>query len=745
MKGPTPPDNCYKLSESDPNGNGTSYTYDSLGNVLTATKAAPSGTTVDSTKGSQVTSATTTYTYESRFNQVLTVTDAGSNVTTYDYGTALSNPGGNLLSITSPTTAAGTAVESYTYNSLGQVLTDTAPDGTVTKNVYDSGTGYLTERIRDYSAGSGHLNATTQYTYDSYGHVASVTDPNGNVTTTTTNALNQVTEIDGPNGEVETRGYDAAGNLVTDQKTAPGSTVEKTVNLYDTCEELIATRAYTGTSTYLETDYTYDGDGNRLTVTDPLGHTVTTAYDERDKPYLFTDALSHTVKYDFDGNGNTVKLTDELSHATTYAYDGLDKLEEKTFPDSSYQTWKYDADGNITGLRTTAGNSISQTYDTRNRMLTQTYPLTSGTSTITNTYDLVGRVLTTTEGGTSLTYTYDALGRNLTFTDQAGHESTYTYDLDGHRLTSAYPSSITVKRFYDSSNRLQYLKDGSNVTQATFSYDILDRVTGVSLANSTSVAYGYDLLNRLGSVDNTLASSVTRNYSYVYDNASRVTSITEPRGTIASGYTYRNEVNSITEPSGSPFSDQSFAYDYGYNRATWVLGGTTTSYTANNLNQYTAVGGCHADLEQRWRFGYVLREHLHLRCANAADRSRHLPWQVPLHLRSAWTAREESRRKHQRHRARHLFVPLRRQRSSGGIPAFDHVDLLSGSWHRPGRHAHRWHEQAMVLPRRPRQRFGGSGQFGCRLGILRVQRARPVPNPQRQFHRHYQFRHRHCE
>ncbi len=174
--------------------------------------------------------------------------------------------------------------------------------------------------------------------------------------------------------------YDAeTGNLVTDQKTAPGSTVEKTVNLYDTCEELIATRAYTGTSTYLETDYTYDGDGNRLTVTDPLGHTVTTAYDERDKPYLFTDALSHTVKYDFDGNGNTVKLTDELSHATTYAYDGLDKLEEKTFPDSSYQTWKYDADGNITGLRTTAGNSISQTYDTRNRMLTQTYPLTSGT------------------------------------------------------------------------------------------------------------------------------------------------------------------------------------------------------------------------------------------------------------------------------------------------------------------------------------------------------------------------------
>jgi RHS repeat-associated protein len=97
------------------------------------------------------------------------------------------------------------------------------------------------------------------------------------------------------------------------------------------------------------------------------------------------------------------------------------------------------------------------------------------------------------------------------------------------------------------------------------------------------------LLNRLGYVDNTLGT-VNRNYSYVYDDASRMTSTTEPRGTIASGYTNRNEVNSITEPSGSPFADQSFTFDAGFNRATWVLGSTTTSYTANNLDQYSEVG-----------------------------------------------------------------------------------------------------------------------------------------------------------
>jgi hypothetical protein len=108
------------------------------------------------------------------------------------------------------------------------------------------------------------------------------------------------------------------------------------------------------------------------------------------------------------------------------------------------------------------------------------------------------------------------------------------------------------------------------------------------------------LLSRVSSVHNSLGGTVTRNYSYVYDNASRVTSTNnasrvtstnEPRGAIASGYTDRNEVNSITEPSGSPFADQAFAYDAGFNRSSWTLGSATTTYAVNNLNQYSTVSG----------------------------------------------------------------------------------------------------------------------------------------------------------
>ena len=79
---------------------------------------------------------------------------------------------------------------------------------------------------------------------------------------------------------------------------------------------------------------------------------------------------------------------------------------------------------------------------------------------------------------------------------------------------------------------------------------------------------------------NALGGTTTRNYSYVYDDASRVSSLTEPRGTIGSSYSDRNEVTGITERTGSPFADQGFAYDNCYSRSSWTLGSTTTSVSS---------------------------------------------------------------------------------------------------------------------------------------------------------------------
>ena len=216
-----------------------------------------------------------------------TATDPNGNETTYDYGTATSNPAGNLLSITAPATSAGTAQVAFTYNAQGQVLTATAPVSatavTVTQNTYDDSTGYLMKTIKDY--GSGKLNAETDFSYDTYGHVASVEDPNRHTVTITTNAVDQVTEVDGPScdsssAEVVQFFYDGAGNTIASQKKLGTSEWQKVVSVYNSYEQLWKTEAYTDASTYLTTAYAYDLNGNQTSVTDPLGHGSTMAYDE---------------------------------------------------------------------------------------------------------------------------------------------------------------------------------------------------------------------------------------------------------------------------------------------------------------------------------------------------------------------------------------------------------------------------------------------------------------------------------
>ncbi len=94
-------------------------------------------------------------------------------------------------------------------------------------------------------------NQTTNYTYDTLGSLASVTDPNNRTTSYTSDPL---------------------GNVVS--KTDPGGSCSGTASgctqySYDTFNQLVA-------ADYSDPDtpnvaYTYDGNGQRLSMTESLG------------------------------------------------------------------------------------------------------------------------------------------------------------------------------------------------------------------------------------------------------------------------------------------------------------------------------------------------------------------------------------------------------------------------------------------------------------------------------------------
>ena len=111
-------------SSTDALGNTTSYTYDSMGNVLTQSQQLNANTTL-----------TWTYTYNS-FQEVLTATDPAGNTTTNTY-----DANGNLLSTTTPPPSGSGSgfTTTFQYDTQGELTQVTDPKGNSTTLTYTTG------------------------------------------------------------------------------------------------------------------------------------------------------------------------------------------------------------------------------------------------------------------------------------------------------------------------------------------------------------------------------------------------------------------------------------------------------------------------------------------------------------------------------------------------------------------------------------------------------------------------------
>lgn len=164
------------------------------------------------------------------------------------------------------------------------------------------------------------------------------------------------------------------------------------------------------------TSFSYDNNGNLLTVTDAKNQTTTYVYDEMDRIKTRTDPLSRTESYQYDISGNLAQFTDRKSQVTTFSYDNLNRRTGATYPDATV-TYGYDAIGRLTSVNDSVGGNISWTYDTVSsghhpRVLETTTP-----GTVTVEYDEIGRRLKlSATGQTDVTYTYDKNSRLKTVT-----------------------------------------------------------------------------------------------------------------------------------------------------------------------------------------------------------------------------------------------------------------------------------------------------------------------------------------
>jgi RHS repeat-associated protein len=409
---------------------------------------------------------------------------------------------------------------------------------------------------------------------------------------------------------------------------------------------------YNGTNRWVEFSNYKRGIAQNIKTPQSLSTTPQSAYKEVDNNgwvTKVTDFMGYCVNYSYDGLGrmtlvdpcDTRWTNTSVSYVTTGSSEGLSYVQpgmlKQTVTRGNYQKITYldsllrpvmskEWDASIAA---TARFSRQQ-FDAFNRPIYQSLPSSSSSTPYgtTSLYDGLGRQTLVDDNTTSGSVSYSYLSNNrLQVNDNKGNVTTTTYLAYGApeqnmatliaaphgvntvmaynvfgNMTSVGQGGITESRVYDGYQQLcktvrpdvgntAFFKDalgqlswqarGSSVDGSTTACD-----TTVSATDKATFAY-----DNLGNVKSVLFGDSSPDQSYVYDDNSRLETLTA--GAVVTAYEYNSD-NGIEKETMS-VDGQSFELDYVYNSNgnltnTVYPSGANISYSPNALGQATKAG-----------------------------------------------------------------------------------------------------------------------------------------------------------
>lgn len=440
--------------------------------------------------------------------------------------------------------------------------------GNVTQsNLYDYGNLSSPSRVYNNSYLSG-TNYSSQYIFNRL-VTSTVTPSGGSALTLVTNTYDTAAPSDAPGitqhdsaygtsflyrgnvtssvsfGNTQQSTYDITGTAVTLNDGVTTHTITTTTG---TATNYSAPSAIT-TANSLTTSVAYDAQLNTTGITNPNGGVASSVYDSSSRPTSTTSPYGAVTNYSYSTSAPQVTTTTG-SQWTQTTYDGLGRTKRVaqgygsttlSYTDTIYDTCGCTPTGKPyqTSVPYAPGSTPAwkvNTYDAIGRTLTTVAP--DGAST-TN-YSYAGNVVTITDpAGKWKQYTTDAYGQLIQVLEpspnpssEPNHVTTYTFDVLGHLIQAQMPRTIngqvtTQTRTWTYDPTTQFLTQTTTpeAGTTTFTYNSDGTLATKTDAKSQQIQYTYDPYGRLiqiarGVVSNgTFTENLSQRTTLTYDGA----------------------------------------------------------------------------------------------------------------------------------------------------------------------------------------------------------------------------------
>ncbi|MFD8495866.1 LamG-like jellyroll fold domain-containing protein [Amycolatopsis sp. NPDC059657] len=512
-----------RVQDTRPNGQVTGYEFDAAGRAVVENDD-PAGlanrTEWTYAQGGDIKKVT-----RSGKSSNSTRLDVGRIETTeYEYDTA-----GRQTSNSVVNNASEKFTTTYGYDQRGLVTSVTEPRGNVagadralftTESRYDelglpiTVTGPLTAAETGGNQ-AAQVRPQTMTGYSTFGEPTNVREPNGNLSTTAFDRLGRVTELTSP------------------EYRAPGDTTGK---------KAVAKLAY-------------DGLGNVIASTNPLGAITRSRYDqlgrlvERIDPRPDAgDQPGGVWSYSYTKASEPLSVTDPTGSRREATYDDLGrqvtstKLERRPEPAAYTTQLRYDDASNLVSATSPTGDRTRFDYDPLGRPTSVTDP--AGVVEQRG-YDSSGNQVRASDGlGRTKYLTFDGAGRNTSVIDlDAGEhilrKRSATYDAVGNKISEADAFNHTTKFGYDNRSLLvrqeeQTTDVAADAIVTTFGYDAAGNRTRVTDGRQNATVRTY---NSLGLVESVIEAATTAHplpadstWTNTYNLVGQVTKSVAPGG-----------------------------------------------------------------------------------------------------------------------------------------------------------------------------------------------------------------------